>query len=95
MKDVWKQSSIMNFEVQASFVGQSKNLFQDKSNIFYEKWINKRVNDFPMFISWILVENNMILNKKMRHIVVKIYIFRNGVQTNQLRPAANSETIIF
>jgi hypothetical protein len=41
MENVGQQSPVMNFKVETGFVGQAKNFFENKSNIFYEKGINK------------------------------------------------------
>lgn len=63
----------MHFKVKTSFIGQPQDFLQDKANILDEKWIDKGVNNLPVFISWVFIQYYMILNKEMRDIIVQIH----------------------
>ena len=60
----------MNFKVKTGFVCQSHDLFKYVPDIFDEKRIDKGIYDLTMFISRVFVQNNMVLNKEVRNIVV-------------------------
>ena len=65
----------MNLEIQTSFRCQSHHFSQNKPHTFDEKWIDKRVYYLCMSISWMLVQNNMILHEEVRNIVIQIDSF--------------------
>lgn len=65
IEDIRKKGSVMNFEVKTCFIGKSHDFFKNKSNRLNEKRVDKRVDDFPVFISGMLFEDNVILNKKV------------------------------
>ena len=45
----------MHFKVKASFIGESHHLFENESDIFDEERVNKRIDNFTMFVSGMLV----------------------------------------
>jgi hypothetical protein len=72
---IGKESTIMNFKVEASLSCQPHYLLQDESDRFIEKRIYEGIDNLSMLLSRMLIQDNMILNKEMGNIVVQIYIF--------------------
>lgn len=60
----------MNFKVETGFVCQPQYFFENISDIFNEERIDERVYYFSMFVSRMFIQNDVILNKEMRNIVV-------------------------
>lgn len=65
IEDIRKKGSVMNFKVKTCFIGKSHDFFKNKSNRLNEKRVDKRVDDFPVFISGMFFKDNMVLNKKV------------------------------
>lgn len=65
VENIRKQSSVMYLEVETGFIGKSHNLFENKPHRFDKEWIDKRVNDFCVFISGMLIKNDLVLNEKV------------------------------
>lgn len=70
----------MDLEIEASLVGESHNFFQDEPDSLDEKRIDKGVDDFTVLVSRMLFKNNLILNKEMRHVEVKVDVLRHCIQ---------------
>jgi hypothetical protein len=62
----------MYLKIETSLVGKPHNLLQDKPNRLDEERIDKRVNDFAVLVSRMLFEDDLILHKKVRHVVIQI-----------------------
>lgn len=92
MKNIRKQGSVMDFEVKTGLIGKPKNLFENESNIFDEERINKGVNNFSVLVSGMLVEDNVILNKEMRDVVIQVDCFRNCIHTNDFIATLDCKT---
>lgn len=82
IEDIRKKGSVMNLKVKTGFIGEPHDLFENESYRFNEEWIDKRVNYFSMFISGMFFKNYLILDKKVRNIVIKVNIFRNCIKAN-------------
>jgi hypothetical protein len=63
----------MYFKIKASFISESHDFPKDESNILDEQRVDKGVDYLGMSVSWMLVEDNLILDKEMRDIVVEVY----------------------
>lgn len=74
----------MYLKIEAGLISQSHYFLQGKSDILNEERVDERIDDFSMFISWMFIKDNLILHKEVRNIVVEIYCFGDGVDTNQL-----------
>ena len=70
MENIRKKCSIVNFKVEASFVRQPHDLLENESDIFDKERINERIDNFTMFVPRMFIENDMILNKKVRNIEI-------------------------
>lgn len=65
IEDIRKKSPVMDFKVETGFIGKSHDFFKDESDRFNEKWIDERIDDFSMFVSGMLLKNDLILNKEV------------------------------
>lgn len=73
----------MDFEIETGFIGESHDFLEDEPDSFDKKRVNKRVNNFPVFVSGMLLQYDLVLNKEMRNVVIQVDIFRNCIQTDE------------
>ena len=55
----------MNFKVKTSLITKPHNFLKNKPNILNKKGINKAINNLSMRMPRMLIQNNLILNKKV------------------------------
>lgn len=72
---IGKKCSVMNLEVEASLASQSHDFSENKPYIFDKERIDKGVDNFSMLIPWMFLQNDVILNKEMRNVIIKIDCF--------------------
>ena len=69
MENLWDDSSIVDFKVQACFLGESEQFFQNGSSSFLKDRIHTRVNQSGMTLSILLSNQNLVLNMEMRNVI--------------------------
>ncbi len=84
----------MHFKIEASFIGESHDFLEDKSDCLDEKRIDERVYDFTMLVSWMLIKYYLVLDEEMGYIVVEVDISGDSVQPYQLPETINRESFI-
>ena len=94
VEDVRQKSPIMYFKVKACFASQSHDFLQDEPNWLNEQRVDQRVNHLRMVLSWVLIQDYVVLNKEMRHIIIQVHILRYRIQSNQLRSTLHCERVV-
>lgn len=65
IENIGKKSPVMDFKVETCLIGKSHDFFEDEPYRFDKQWIDERINDFTVFVSWMLLKNDLVLNKKV------------------------------
>lgn len=92
VEDIRKKCSIVHFEVKTSLVGQPHDLSKDEAHILDEKRIDEGINNFCVAISRMLIQNDLVLHKEVRNVVIQIDSLGNCIDTYHFSTARDSET---
>jgi len=65
IENIREKSPVMYFKVETGLIGQSHDFFENEPYGFDKKWVDERINDFAMFVSWMLLKNDLVLYKKV------------------------------
>lgn len=82
----------MHFEVEASLIGQTHNFSKDVPDGLGEERVEDSVNEFGVTITRMLIQDDMVLHKEVRDIVVQIDILADNVQADKLLSTVYRET---
>lgn len=82
----------MHFEVETSLVGQPHDFSKDEAHILDEERIDERINDLCVTISRMLIQNDLVLHKEVRNVVIQIDSLGNCIDTYHFSTARDSET---
>ena len=91
VEDVRKQRSIVDLEVKTGLVGQTHDLSKDEAHIFDEERIDEGINDLSVAVSWMFIENNLVLHEEVRDVVIKIDSLGNCIDSYHFSTAGDSE----
>lgn len=92
VENIRKKCSVVDFEVKTSLVGQPHDLSKDEAYILDEKRIDEGINDLCVAISRMLIQNDLILYKEVRNIVIQIDSLGNCIDSYHFSTARDSET---
>lgn len=70
VEDIRKKCPVVDLEVKARLVGQSHDLSKDEAHVFDEERVDEGINDLCVAIARVFIQNDMVLHKEMRDVVI-------------------------
>lgn len=65
IENIRKKGPVMYFKIETGLIGKSHDFFEDEPYGFDKQWIDERINDFTVFVSWMFLKNDLVLHEKV------------------------------
>lgn len=75
VENAWNDGIVVNFEIQAGLLGESKQLFHNGSGCLLEDRVDTGVDQSGVTLSILLCNQNLVLNMEVGDVIFQIHIF--------------------